>query len=101
VLITHLLQASVGFDMAIPRLGKLIEPLHAFYSKNCLGAIEKLLVENNLKIDKLLDMVKVRYVEEEEIDDFDPEHLSFFNINTKKDLNTARKLAERVALRNI
>ena len=38
-------------------------------------------------------MVKVRYVEEDEIDSFDPEHLSFFNINSQADLDRARKLA--------
>jgi molybdopterin-guanine dinucleotide biosynthesis protein A len=39
--------------------------------------------------------VSVRYVEKDEIDRFDPEHLSFFNINTKADLEKARLLASR------
>jgi molybdopterin-guanine dinucleotide biosynthesis protein A len=38
-------------------------------------------------------MVKVRYIEEDEIDSFDPEHLSFFNINSEADLERARRLA--------
>ena len=38
-------------------------------------------------------MVKVRYVEEDEINSFDPEHLSFFNINSQTELDKARKLA--------
>ncbi len=41
----------------------------------------------------MFPMVKVRYVEEDEIDKFDPEHLSFFNINSQADLDRARKLA--------
>jgi len=98
-LITYLLEVSTGFDITIPRLGKLVEPLHAVYSKNCLWAIGKLIVDNSLKVDRLLDMVKVRYVEKEEIDDIDPEHLSFFNVNTKTDLDTAKELADRAALR--
>jgi len=40
-----------------------------------------------------MPLVKVRYVEAEEIDWFDPGHLSFFNINTAADLKTARELA--------
>ncbi|GAH31293.1 unnamed protein product, partial [marine sediment metagenome] len=32
-------------------------------------------------------------VEEDEIDKFDPEHLSFFNINTQTELDEARRLA--------
>jgi molybdopterin-guanine dinucleotide biosynthesis protein A len=38
-------------------------------------------------------MVKVRYIEKDEINSFDPEHLSFFNINSQDDLERARKLA--------
>lgn len=96
-LISYMLEVSTGFDIAIPRLGNFVEPLHAIYSKNCLGAIKKLLEDDNLKIDNLLNIVKVRYVEAEEIDNFDPQHLSFFNVNTKADLNIARELAEKAA----
>jgi molybdopterin-guanine dinucleotide biosynthesis protein A len=96
-LIGYMLDVSAGFDITIPRLGNMVEPLHAIYSKNCLKAIEKLLAEDSLKIDSLLKMVKVRYVEAVEIDSFDPEHLSFFNVNTKADLDIARELAERAA----
>lgn len=95
-LISYLLEVSIGFDITIPRFGNIVEPLHSVYSKNCLEAIVKLLVSNNLKVDNLLKMVKVRYVEAQEVNYFDPDHFSFFNINTKKDLIFARKLAERV-----
>jgi hypothetical protein len=41
-------------------------------------------------------MVRVKYVEEDEINSFDREHLSFFNINSQNNLERARKLmAER------
>jgi len=52
-----------------------------------------LLVQDELRIIELFPMVKVRYVEEAEIDSFDPEHLSFFNINTQADLERARRMA--------
>ena len=92
-LIGYTLDVSNGFDVTIPRLGNMFEPLHAVYSKSCVRAIEKLLAEDSLKINRLLKMVKVRYVEAGEIDRFDPEHLSFFNVNTKADLDIARGLA--------
>ena len=37
--------------------------------------------------------VRVRFVDEAEIDRFDPRHLSFFNVNTPDDLEQARRLA--------
>jgi len=63
------------------------------YSKNCSGPIQGLLEQNELRIDKLFSMVKVKYIEGDEINRFDPEHLSFFNINSQADLDRARKLA--------
>lgn len=93
-LLGYMLKISAGFDMVIPRLGNLVEPLHAVYSKGCLSAIEQLLKEGNYTTDRLPSLVKVRHVEAEEIDRFDPEHLSFFNINTEADLEAARRLVK-------
>ena len=95
-LLGYMLKISAGFGVVIPRLGDCLEPLHAVYSKNCLSVIKKLLFEGNYKIDRLFSLVKVRYVEAGEIDRFDPEHLSFFNINTKADLETAKELAKTI-----
>ncbi|HEY49603.1 MAG TPA: molybdenum cofactor guanylyltransferase [Dehalococcoidia bacterium] len=94
-LLRYMIGLSPDFDVVIPRIGDLEEPLHAIYSKNCLPPMEMLLKEGNLKVTGFFDSVKVRYVEKEEIDRFDPEHLSFFNINTQADLKRARVLATR------
>ena len=74
--------------------GNMVEPLHAVYSKGCLAPIECLLKQGNLKMQELFTLVKVRYVEATEINEFDPEHLSFFNVNTEADLETAREIME-------
>jgi len=93
-LLDYMIQNSASFDLVVPRLGNMIEPLHAVYSKSCLAPIEYLLKQGNLSVRELFALVRVRYVEAEEIDRFDPEHLSFFNINTKADLKKARQLAK-------
>ncbi|MCL0081611.1 hypothetical protein M1N89_00005, partial [Dehalococcoidia bacterium] len=41
-----------------------------------------------------------RYVEESEVDSFDPQHLSFFNINTPADLERAEQIVSREEVRN-
>ena len=94
-LLRYMIQISTSFDLVAPRLGNMVEPLHAVYSKGCLAPIERILEQGNLSISQLFTQVRVRYVEAEEIGRFDPEHLSFFNINTEADLATARKLARR------
>ncbi|MCJ7670228.1 MAG: molybdenum cofactor guanylyltransferase [Dehalococcoidia bacterium] len=92
-LLEYMTQTLADYDIALPRIGEMVEPLCAVYSKNCLAPIQELLEQNELGISKLFSMVKVKYVEEAEINSFDPEHLSFFNINSQDDLTRARKLA--------
>jgi molybdopterin-guanine dinucleotide biosynthesis protein A len=94
-LLLYMVEAATGFDLVVPRLGNLIEPLHAVYTKDCLAPIERLLEKDSLSVRGLFPMVRVRYVEAEEIERFDPEHLSFFNVNTGADLERARGLIER------
>lgn len=94
-LLRYLMELSPGFDIVIPRVGKYVEPLHAVYSKNCLEPMEAMLQKGKLKISGLLDAVAVRYVEQAEIERFDPQHLSFFNINSEADLEHARSLLEK------
>ena len=91
-LIGYMIGVSTGFDLVVPRLGDLVEPLHAVYSKACIAPAEWLLKQGSLGVRELFNLVRVRYVEADEIDRFDPSHLSFFNINTKSDLARARGL---------
>ena len=94
-LLRYMVKMAPGFDVVIPRIGDQMEPLHAVYSRNCIGPMEDLIKQGNLKVTGFFDSVKLRYVGEEELDRFDPEHLSFFNINTEADLKRARTLAAR------
>jgi molybdopterin-guanine dinucleotide biosynthesis protein A len=91
-LLRYMLGLSPGFDVVVPRIGEMVEPLHAVYAKGCLDPIAQLLQKGGLKANSLFHSVKVRYVEEAEVDRFDPQHLSFFNINTKADLSRAKEL---------
>lgn len=91
-LIRYMTQLADDFDIVVPRVGNLFEPLHAIYSKDCLEPIERLLKKGTLKVDALFGLVKVRYVEAAEINDFDPKRLSFFNVNTEADLEKAQEI---------
>ncbi len=91
-LLAHMYRISSAFDAVVPRVEDKVEPLCAFYSMNCIPAIRELLKRDQLKINRLFSMVNVRYVGETEIDTFDPEHLTFFNINSRADLAKAHEL---------
>lgn len=93
--LSYMVGLATDYDIVAPRVGDMVEPLHAVYSKNSLPAVEYLLKRDDLRISKLLNMLKVRYVETDEIDRFDPEHLSFFNINTEVELERAKEIIKR------
>jgi molybdopterin-guanine dinucleotide biosynthesis protein A len=94
-LLRYMVGLSAGFDLVVPRLGELVEPLHAVYARSCLVPMERLLKQGNLEVRALFELVRVRYVEADEIDRLDPQHLSFFNVNTEADLEKARQMVMR------
>ncbi len=96
-LLRYMIGICEGFDFVLPRVNGLFEPLHAIYSKNCITPIESILNEGKKVIVELFKYVKVKYVEADEVDKFDPQHLSFFNINTKEELELAKKIAAGAA----
>ncbi len=94
-LLQYMILLAPGQDVVIPRVGGLLEPLHAIYSKRCLEPINDLLGRGGLKILDFFPKVRVRYVEEEEVNRFDPEHRSFWNVNTPADWERLRSLLEQ------
>jgi len=94
-LLRYMIENSPSYDVVIPRIDGALEPLHAIYSKNCLPYMQQQIERDEFKIRNFFEQVKVRYVEQAEIDQLDPQHLSFFNINTLADLRRARKLLQR------
>ena len=92
-LVGHMLGLRDGQDLVAPMIGGRAEPTHALYSKACLPHMERWLQAGDLKITRFYDDVRVRYVGDDEVDRFDPERLSFFNINTAADLSRAVAIA--------
>ena len=89
-LLRHMMDICEPYDVVIPRCNGLLEPLHAIYSKRCLEPMRTVLEKGERRIISFFPMVKVHYLEEREIERFDEEHLSFFNVNTQADLDRAR-----------
>lgn len=93
-LLHYMIQLAVGFDAVVLKLDNMVEPLHAVYSKRCVAPLKWMLKHSNLKTHKVLPFIRVRHLETQEIDRFDPKHLSIFNVNTEDDLAEARELAK-------
>ncbi len=91
-LLCYLIDLAPNFDVVVPRIDDMLEPLHAVYSRDCLAPIKELIDKDRLGVSQLFNLVKTRYVGKDEIAKFDPRCLSFFNINTLDDLRKAKDL---------
>lgn len=96
-LLRYLIDLAPDYDVVVPKVKGMYEPLHAVYSKKCLSAISHSLEKGELAISKLFSLVRVKYVGIDEVCKFDPEFLSFFNVNTLDDLRRAEAMFERDA----
>ena len=92
-LLDYLISLIPEGDAIIPRLNGEAEPFRAIYSQACLAPIRAALDAGKMRVISFFPDVRVRFVDEPEIDRFDPQHLSFFNVNTPEDLERARRLA--------
>ncbi|MFC1994692.1 molybdenum cofactor guanylyltransferase [Chloroflexota bacterium] len=97
-LLRYMVELAPELDVVVPLSHGMPEPLHSIYSKNCLPHMERLLEQGDLRIADFFPRVRVRLVQERDSAKFDPLHLSFFNINTRADLERAQELAQREAL---
>jgi len=99
-LLRYMIVLGRGYDIVVPRIGSYLEPLHALYRvERCLPAIKQALDDGQARVTSFFSHVRVRYVEEHEINLFDPEHLSFFNINTPEDWQRGQELARQLRSR--
>jgi molybdopterin-guanine dinucleotide biosynthesis protein A len=85
---------SVAYEAAVPvQPNGFFEPLHSVYDREkmqsaCIRALEK----GERRIHVPLQELCVNHISIDQLRPLDPDLLSFFNLNTKSDLETARAL---------
>jgi molybdenum cofactor guanylyltransferase len=83
--ISYLFKRIEGYDAAIPVWNpEMLEPLHAVYRKTAL--VTYLESHDSLSLRAMIMNLSARYVPIDEIKKFDPELLTFTNINKIEDL---------------
>lgn len=88
-LIAYLTSQISQHDVVVPYWQDRFQPLHAVYRQSVLPLLESQLARGELRPVYLFDKVRTRRVAEEEIRSFDPQGLSFFNMNTPADYQEA------------
>lgn len=84
-----------NFDVVIPRTEKGLEPLHAVYRRQiCLLAVRAALDAGERKMTSWLKSVRAHEMPPAKIRRYDPDLLSFTNVNTTEELQAAERLAQ-------
>lgn len=92
-LIRYLALLRPGHDAVVPYPAGRPEPLHAFYHRRCLLAVEELLGRGDRALAMLHLRVRSRPVSRAELTRFDPSLDSFTNVNTPEEWERARRVA--------
>ena len=91
-LLEHMLAIATDAEVVIPRRGEKLQPLHAIYAKSCAGPVSQALEAGEKRMISFFPRIQTRIVEQETLDRYDPEGLSFFNANTPEELAKAERL---------
>lgn len=82
-------------DVVIPNSGDGLEPLHALYRRaTCLPAIKAAIDADKWKLISWFPQVKVRVLQPEEVKQYDPSGLAFWNLNTPEEFADAEQRAK-------
>lgn len=94
-LISWLTTQIGNHDVVVPYWQERFQPLHAVYRRSVLPLLKEQLEHGELRPILLYDKVRTYKVSEDEIRRFDPEGLSFFNMNAPEDYAQAVKRWEQ------
>jgi molybdenum cofactor guanylyltransferase len=91
-LVSYMARFAFNYDAVVPRVDSYFQPLHAFYSRNCIKIISRQLERGLYKVIDFYENINIKFIDSAEIKRFDPEEISFTNINTWPDYEQALKV---------
>lgn len=94
--VRYVVECLRGYQVAVPKTDKGLEPLHAAYGRSCAPVIERQLDEGDLKVTGFYGRVSVREIPAEELERFDHTGRLLLNINSPEDMRMAAGVARQV-----
>jgi molybdopterin-guanine dinucleotide biosynthesis protein A len=92
---TLLEQLSSGIDVVVPYRDGRYEPMLAVYRRDtCLPALSLALDQGQRRLIGFYPQVQVLTITDSDLNQLDPEGISFFNVNTPDDLAIAKKMLQ-------
>jgi molybdopterin-guanine dinucleotide biosynthesis protein A/molybdopterin converting factor small subunit len=90
--IAYLVAQIPDYEVVVPYWQERLQPLHAVYRRSVAPLLHAQLLRGELRPIFLYQKVRTRKVEADEIRRFDPEGLSFRNMNSPEDYQAALRL---------
>jgi len=91
-----LAKTPLDVDVICGQPGNALEPFPGLYRRSCLPAIEEMLARGARSLQDFLAVARTEALPSERVRRWDPELLSYLNVNTPDDLARARTIAARL-----
>lgn len=85
-LLRYQIELCDNFDVVIPKMDGKAHNLHAIYARDCHPHIRQQIETGNFRISDFYQELRVRYVDDAELQVFDRSSLSLTNLNTPDDV---------------
>ena len=101
-LLKYLVSVLENYDAVMPMSYKTdntdmtLQTLCAVYSKRCIPIIERMLEQSELRVHALQESANVLCISPEIWKLYDPDGLSFFNVNTPEDYQEAQSIYDKL-----
>ena len=89
-------KTQLDVDVVCGQPGNALEPFPGLYRRSCLPAIEAMLARGARSLQDFLAVARAEALSLERVRRWDPELLSYLNVNTPDDLARARAIAARL-----
>ena len=93
--VEYLASCRGGFQAVVPMVDGYPQPLAAFYAQSALGAMRANMAAGDKSLRGMLQKLEVRYVNEAELRECDPQLRSFFDLDTPQDVAIAMNEVKR------
>lgn len=92
-----LLLNNGGANLAVPRSTGGYEPMHGVYRREeCLGSVKVALENGEMCVSSWIENMHGLVLSEKDFKPYDPDGISFINLNTPEEFYSAEKLANRL-----
>ena len=90
-IVNRLAELRNGFQAVVPVVDGYQQPLAAFYAVSALETMRASLAAGDRSLRGTLEKLEVRYADEAELRECDPQLRSFFDLDTPQDFQAAQK----------